>query len=193
MLSELALLGRVELDEDSGGPLNGPVVRPAGEGALPDPLLESAHGAVAERPRRVQPLLPALGGELRGVLLDRLEQRGLVRRETHRRLGVFRTTTWPAADERHEAELRRRIRAALQDGDEPDARTAAVISLLYGSGAMPALRPPMPWNSTTVRRARELQSGNWGGEAVGTAVARTTAAIAAATATAATTAAITTT
>lgn len=180
VLVELALLDRVELDQDSGGGfLNGNIVRPKGVERLEDPLLQEALEAVRVKDIRVQPLILTLGGSLRPVLLERLEKRGLISREQGRFLGIFRTTRWPAGDARHEEELRERIRAVLVEGREPDPRTAAVIGLVYASGAMPALRPPLPWNSTTVTRARKIQEGDWGADAVSDAVQRTAAAIAA--------------
>jgi hypothetical protein len=177
VLTELALLGRIEVDDS--GILNGPRVTPTGEGPLPDPLLQSAHDTVAEKTQRVQPLLVAIGADLWREVIDRLAARGLVRREERKILGVFRSTRWPAADEEHEASLRARIRRVLEDGEAPDARTAAIVGLLSASGALPSLRPPLPWTSATATRAKELELGHWGPEAVATAVARTAAATAA--------------
>ncbi|MBR8744612.1 GPP34 family phosphoprotein [Nocardiopsis sp. MG754419] len=182
LLVELAFLGRVELDEDTGGPIsrmNGAIVRPVGDAPLDDPVLQAAFDTVVAREQRVQPLLIALNDDLLNTLLGRLQERGLIRKERRRVLGIFRTTTWPAEDERHEEELRRRIRAAIEDGEEPEPHTAAVIGLVYASGAMPALRPPLPWNSTTVSRAKQIMEGDWGSSAVNSAVVRTAAAIAA--------------
>lgn len=177
VLTELALLGRIHTDDS--GIVNGPRVTVAGTGPLPDPLLQSAYETVAAKTQRVQPLLLALGGGLWRVVLDRLVGRGLLRREESRVLGVFRRTKFPAADEQHEAQLRARIHRVLVDGETPDPRTAAIIGLLSASGAMPSLRPALPWTGQTVRRAKELERGEWGPEAVATAVARTAAGIAA--------------
>jgi Golgi phosphoprotein 3 (GPP34) len=184
VLTELALLGRVEADDS--GIVNGPRVTAAGEGPLPDPLLQSAYDTIAEKTQRVQPLLVALGADLWRVVLDRLVDRGLLRREESRMLGVFRSTRWPAADEQHEAQLRARIRRVLEDGEAPDPRTAAIIGLLSASSALPSLRPPLPWTAATVTRAKELERGEWGPEAVATAVTRTAAGIAASSAAVAT-------
>lgn len=180
VLTELALLGRIHTDDT--GVMNGPRVTPSGAGPLPDPLLQSAYDTVAEKTRRVQPLLVEIGADLWRVVLDRLVERGLLRREESRIFGVFRSTKWLAADEEHEAQLRIRIRRILEDGETPDPRTAAIIGLLSASGAMPTLRPPLPWTSTTVTRAKELELGHWGSEAVATAVTRTAAVVAASTA-----------
>lgn len=190
VLTELALLGRVETDDT--GIVNGPRVTPVGAGPLPDPLLQSAYDTVAAETQRVQPLLLALGGDLWRVVRDRLVDRGLLRREERRILGVFRSTRWPADDERHEAQLRVRIRRVLEDGDEPDPRTAAIIGLLSASGSLPSLRPPLPWTTRTATRAKELERGDWGPAAVGTAVTRTAAGIAAASAAATTSVSIAT-
>lgn len=178
LLAELALLGRVEVDDS--GIVNGPRVTPTGDGPLPDPLLQSAYDTVAEKTQRVQPLLLALGADLWRVVIDRLVNRGLLRREVTRWLGIFRSTRVPVADERHEAELRARILCVLEDGETPDPRTAATIGLLYASGAMPTLRPALPWTAQTVRRAQAIEQGDWGAQAVSAAVIRTTAAITAA-------------
>lgn len=180
VLTELALRGRIRVDES--GILNGPRVFPDGEGPLPDPLLQSAYDTIAARTQRVQPLLVAIGADLGTVVIDRLAARGLVRREDRKVLGIFRSTRWPAADEEHEAGMRARIRAVLEHGQEPDPRTAAVIGLLSASGALPSLRPPLPWTSVTVTRAQEIERGHWGSEAVASAVTRTAAAVAAASA-----------
>lgn len=182
LLVELALLGSVEADATSGGPFNGPIVDPISRDSLTDPLLRQAYDTVAAKPTRVQPLILALGANLYGTLLERLEERGLIRRESRRVLGVFRTTRWPAADAVHEAELRARVEATLVDGADPDPRTAAVIALVFASGTMPALSPPLPWNSTTIARAQKLKEGDWGAAAVNAAVERTAAAIMASTA-----------
>lgn len=187
LLTELALLGRIETDES--GILNGPRVTPVGDEPLGDPLLQSAFDTVTAKTQRVQPLLMALGADLWKVVRDRLVERGLLRPEEKRILGVFRSTRFPAGDAQHEAQLRARILRVLVDGEAADARTAAVIGLLHASGAMPALSPPLPWTSQTVERAMQLQRGDWGAEAVSTAVQRTAAAIAASAASASVTAA----
>lgn len=192
VLVELALLGRVEIEDGHGG-LNGPKVSASGEGPLPDPLLQSAYDKVAEKPKGVQTLILEIGTRLWEPLIDRLVERGLIRREKKKVLGLFRMNMLPADDPAHEAELRRDIRAVLEDGAAPDTRTAAVIALLSSSGTLPMLRPALPWSGTVHKRAKELENGNWGAKAVNTAVTRTAAAIAVSTATVAITVATTNT
>lgn len=184
LLVDLALRGRVETD-GSGGPLSGPKVVTAGEGPLPDPMLQDAYDKVAEKPQRVQPLLIALGNGLWKPVTERLIDRGLIRREKKRFLGIIPVTHLPVQDAGPETELRGRIRAVLEDGAEPDPRTAAITALLSASGALPALRPRIAWSGEVYKRAKALEKGDWGAEAVNTAVTRTAAAVAAAAAAAA--------
>jgi hypothetical protein len=174
VLVELALLGRVETDGA------GPKVLAVGAGPLPDPLLQSAHDRIAEKPRRVQSLLLHLGGGLYQPLRERLIEQGHLRREKKKVLGLFSMTLSPANDTGYESALRQRVAAVLEDGASPDARTAAVIALLSSSGTLPSLHPVPKWSAKVYQRAKELEQGSWGAEAVNTAVTRTAAAIAAA-------------
>jgi hypothetical protein len=174
VLVELALLGRVETD--------GSKVHAVGDGPLPDPLLQDAYDKVAEKPRGAQTLLLTIGSSLWDPVIDRLIERGLIRREKKRVLGLFRMTQLPAAEHEHEAAVRAKIRAVLVNGAEPDARTAALTALLSASGALPMLRPQLAWSGPVIERAKALEQGNWGADAVNTAVVRTAAAIAASTA-----------
>lgn len=177
VLVELALLGRVDTTGTDGF-TGAKVIAVEGE-PLDDPLLRQAYEKVAAKPRGVQTLLLQIGGSLWNDVVDRLIDRGLVRRETRKVLGLFGTTRLPTADGTREQEIRDRIRAVLVDGTEPDTRTAALIALLSASGALPALRPQLAWSGPVIKRAKELEQGNWGASAVNTAVARTAAAIAA--------------
>ncbi|QFU89387.1 GPP34 family phosphoprotein [Amycolatopsis sp. YIM 10] len=181
VLVELALRGRVETD-GSGG-LGGPKVLAAGEGPLGDPLLQEAYDKIAEKPRSVQSLLMAIGGGLRKTLVERLVERGFLRRESKRVLGLIPRTTLPIDDGRYESELRQRVRAVLEDGVEPDVRTAAVVALLSSSGTLPSLHPVPKWSGEVYHRGKEFEEGSWGASAVNTAVTRTATAIAVASAT----------
>ncbi|EGX54816.1 hypothetical protein SZN_36047 [Streptomyces zinciresistens K42] len=176
VLVELARTGRVEIDERDRG-LNGPRVRAVAGEPLSDPLLRAAHAKVAARPRGVQTLLVEIGTGLRETVLDRLVERGLVRRERRTTLGVFRTTAWRAADTGHKESLVAEVRAALVDGVEPDTRTAALIGLLSASGTLPSLHRAIPWSGAVYTRAKRLEQASWGAEAVNAAVTRTLLAV----------------
>lgn len=151
VLVDLALLGRIgtagpagDGGADGGSPGRGGAVVALGHGPLPDPLLRSAHDIVARRPRPVRSLVPELGAELWGPVTGRLVERGRIRRERKRSLGLHPVTTRAVADARHEADLRAHLRTFQESGGRPDARTAAVLALLSASGALPNLRRDAP-------------------------------------------------
>jgi hypothetical protein len=96
--------------------------------------------------------------------------------------GLFPTTSLPATDTGHEAELRERMRAVLEHGEEPDARLAAIIALISASGTLPSLDPVPKWSGTVATRAKELEQGNWGAAAVNSAVTQIAASFSAASA-----------
>ncbi|MFD5827119.1 GPP34 family phosphoprotein [Lentzea sp. NPDC060358] len=174
LLVELALAGLVDVRDRK--------VVLTGDTPPEDPLLRSGWDRIAEKPRSVDSTLLKIGAPVWKDVVERLVGKGMVRREEKRVLGLFRTTSLPAADTRREEEVRDRIRAVLVDGVEPDPRTAALTALLSASGALPALRPRLAWSGDVARRAKALEGGNWGAQAVSTAVTRTAAAIAASTA-----------
>ncbi|AOS66042.1 GOLPH3/VPS74 family protein [Actinoalloteichus hymeniacidonis] len=178
VLVELALQGRVEAEEGRFS-LNGPKINVVGDGPLSDPLLQSAYDKVAEKTQRVQPLLIAIGADLWKVVVERLLERGLIRRETRKVLGLFKTTRLPAEETGYEAALRQRVCDVLEDGAPADAHLAAVIGLVSASGTLPTLDPAPKWSGKVHDRAKEFEQGNWGSEAVNAAVMRTAAAIAA--------------
>lgn len=180
VLVELALLGRIQPEENRPW-YKGTKINAVGEGALPDPVLQSAYDTVAARPRHVETLLVTVGAELWKPLIERLVQRGLLRREHKRFLGLFPTTSLPATDTGHESALRDRMRAVLEHGEEPDARLAAIIALISASGTLPSLHPAPKWSSAVATRAKELEQGNWGAAAVNSAVIRIAASFSAAT------------
>ncbi|MFE2048464.1 GPP34 family phosphoprotein [Streptomyces sp. NPDC059459] len=184
VLVELAQAGRVAVDDRDQG-FNGPRVHAVAGEPLPDPLLRAAHEKVAERVRGVQTLLVEVGTGLRETVLDRLVERGMLRRESRKALGLFRTTATVAADTRHKEALVEEVRAALVGGARPTARTAALIGLLSASGTLPGLHRVIPWSGTVYRRAKQLERESWGAEAVNTAVLRTVAAVTASAGTAA--------
>lgn len=179
VLVELALLGHVDTDaSDSGRPrLTGAQVR-AVEGPLPsDPLLRTALEKVAEKPRGVQSLLVDIGADLRGQVVDRLVEQGHLRREDRRVLGLFPSSRLVTADGSRKAEVLEAVRAVLEDGAEPDVRTAALTALVSASGSLPSLHPAVRWSGAVYTRGKELEAGSWGADAVQAAVARTAMAV----------------
>ncbi len=132
VLVDLAHRGLVATD--------GPTVVALGDDPPTDPVLRSARATVARWPRTVRSLVPELGADLWKPVVDRLVERGRIRRERTRPLGLHPVTVRAAPDPHHEAALRAHLRAVREGGDRPDVRTAAVLALLSASGALPTPR-----------------------------------------------------
>ncbi|MDX3605208.1 GPP34 family phosphoprotein [Streptomyces sp. FL06-04B] len=183
LLVELGLGGHLRADGNGTG-LNGVKVHAVAGRTPSDPLLRAVHAKVGERVRGVQTLLIEIGtgAGKRETVLDRLVERGVLRQETKKTLGVFRTTSTTVADTGYKKALVERVRAVLVDGAEPDDRTAALAGLLSASGTLPTLHRSIPWSGKVYQRAKELERSSWGAEAVNAAVLRTVAAVSAGTA-----------
>src|SRR5690606_15009693 len=97
---------------------------------------------------------------LRERLLDHLAQRGILRKERDRILGLFPTTRWPAHDSTHEAELRAHLRRVLVDGVQPEPRLAALIALLHAVDAVPRVVGAAD-RKLAKQRAKAIAEGNW--------------------------------
>lgn len=180
MLSELALAGRARFEPVQGLFKGGTVHAIAGEPSG-DPVLDAAWDRLAEKEARgPQEALIVLSKDLRELLTDRLVERGLVERRKKKFLGLIPSTTWPAADARHEAELRNAISHALRGG-VPDPRTAAVISLLAASMQLDVVKVDDLSSKQIRERAKEISEGNWGAGAVQQTIETMIAGIAAAT------------
>ncbi|MFC7431692.1 MULTISPECIES: GPP34 family phosphoprotein [unclassified Agrococcus] len=147
-------------------------------GATPpaDPLLRSAFDVIATQRRSVVARIAEIGPPLRETVLDRLEERGILRRERDRVLGFIPVTRMRTVDTTHEDGVVSRLRAVLVDGVDPDPRSAALAALLWASDQLPALHRRIPWTSTVASRALALQQGDWGATVVDRHVATVLAA-----------------
>lgn len=180
LLVELTLLGRVgpSGDDDPSGPGLVVVRDPT---AVPDPLLDEAlRQLTGVQGRRPASVVPPLGSGLLDRLYGRLVQRGILRAEKRRVLGVFPTRSWPTEVVEHERALRRRIGTALARGRAEDERTAALISLLHALQAVPVVLDadaPGVDRQQAERNAQAIAEGDWGSAAVRQAIDETMAAV----------------
>ncbi|MEW1586180.1 GPP34 family phosphoprotein [Micromonospora vinacea] len=138
-----------------------------------DGLLRSAWDYLAEKPRGVQTALAAIGPALRKPVLERLVARGDIDQEPRKVLGLFRTTALREGRTERRARLLADVRQVLVDGAEPQARVAALAALLSASGTLPQFHREIPWTSSVISRAKELERGDWGADAAAEAVTRT--------------------
>ena len=133
-----------------------------------DALLDEALSRLAGKPVRAQNAVERLARRTRTPVLERLVERGLVRREQRRLLGIFPITTWPPADAGPAKELRGRVAAVLSDGAKPEQHVALLISLLH---AVKVEHKVVDGPRRQLRaRAADVAAGDWAGPAVGKAV-----------------------
>lgn len=157
-LSELALSGRIELDEDSG--LQVVDATPSGDEELDQALTRIDGFGHVCTPATWLGLLysPAR----RPQVLERLAARGILSAVRRRRV-LFVVERYQEADPGYERELRDRIRATLEEGDWPSDRTAAIVALAHGSGLAERL-----FTGADRRRIELVVSGDWVGQALAT-------------------------
>lgn len=150
-----------------------------------DPVLDDGLAKIAEKDGRRTPkaTLDMLKKGLRDRLLDRLADRGILELEKRRVLGLFPVERWPAVDASHERQVRQRLDAVLA-GAEPDARTGALVALVYALDVVPKMADTADRRAAK-RRAKDVADGAWAADAVRKAIqdvqSATTAAIFAAT------------
>lgn len=181
LLTDLALAGAVQAGKKEGLLHQRKVHAAESVPALSDPLLAQALATVAAKERSAEDLVSQLGKAARADLLSRLEERGMIRREPHKALGLFPYTRWPATDDTHEVEVRAQLQAALIGGVEPDTRTAALIALLHAVGRAHNIVDTEGRPDRDVRkRAETIAEGEWAATAVRDAVQATQAAVMAA-------------
>lgn len=174
VLSELALTGQVQVGERTF--MHGQEVRAVGDPPA-DPLLGSTWHRLQKRPTDAYALILEIGPTLRAGFVERLEERGHLRQEPRRFLGLIPTTALVSGDTSRRDELLDLVRPVLVDGVQPDQRTAALAALLSASGALPAMHREIPWSGDVYTRGVALQKGHWGAASADEAVARTAAAI----------------
>jgi hypothetical protein len=165
LLLDLSTLGRLTAD-GTGARARLTVADSSTTG---DPLLDAALARLEGRhPLRAQKAVERLARKTREPVLQRLVERGLVRRDRGRLLGVFPVTTWPAADTGPVTELRRRIAEVLLDGAGPDQHVALLISLVH---AVKVEHKLVDGPRRQLRaRADQVAQGDWAGPAVRKAV-----------------------
>lgn len=175
VLLELAMAGKVDVAGDSARVKAGRLVvtdaSPTG-----DEILDEALATIREREgKKPQAVLSKLHKGLRDKLYERLAERGILRGERDKVLGLFPRTSWPAGDVLHEQQVRAAISATLGgDGREIEARIGALISLLSAIDAVTKVVDPHAFGiekRELKRRAKSIAEQNWASEAVRKAVA----------------------
>jgi hypothetical protein len=193
VLMELVLRGRFHTENDklivADGSQTGDEVL---DGALEDV-------ATSRKPRDPEHWIRSWGQQhLKDRLLERLVKRGILKEEEHRVLWVFSRNRCPELDGTLEKELRQKIRAVALEGQEPEARIAALICLIKVCDLAKEIFAPHE-SELARKRLEEISEGDLVSNAVSDAVTEVQVATQAAVmvsvtaATAATTASCTTT
>lgn len=172
-LVELALMNKVDLShEGDPGKPGRLIVRDSS--LTGDSVLDGALAIViARQGKKASAVIEPLSKHLRRTLYERLTERGLIRAEMGRILGVFPTHTWPTQDAHHEADVRQLITDALVHQTTPDTRTAALIALIHALECEHTVVDPGAYDLSKRQlraRAGEIAKGSWGSEAVRTVI-----------------------
>jgi hypothetical protein len=167
VLAELTMAGSLTL--------NGPRLAATGIPA-PDPrLAELAAVADGRKPKDAVSNIAGFSAwrnrttDLRDALLEDLVEAGALQVSHGKVLGLFPTTAWKPGDPAIETAVLSRIGSAILDGGTPDARTAALISILHAVDLLPRLFPDADRRAVR-RRGKEIADSDWGAEAVRKAV-----------------------
>jgi len=184
ILVELSLRGAIEVTEKEF--FRQPKVVVADDTPSLPPMLAAGLADVTEKERTALALVTRLGKDRKRPLLDRLVDKGMLRCEQDKVLGLFPRTRWPAEDSHHETEIRRKITQALIAGNTADERTAALISLLSALGVVSNVVKIERLSGRDIRKqAKAIAEGSWASKALQDAVIASQAAVTAAIASAA--------
>lgn len=164
-----------------GGAIRGKEVHVVTANAPSDPVLRGAWDRIAKHTYEVHTMVTAVGPHLRQPIVERLVERGHLRREHRRVLGLFPTTAYVDGGTSRRTELIASVRPALTEGAEPDPRTAALAALMSASDTLPQFDREIPWSGAVYTNGKNLERGSWGSAAAAEVIARATAALISAT------------
>jgi hypothetical protein len=166
LLAELAIHDRIDLA--------GKRVTVRDPASLGDEELDAALARIAGESRERKPewwVQKLHSTKLRKRLLSRLAERGVLREEQYRILGIFPATRYPERDPSIEQGVRERVQSVLS-GTDPDKRIAVLVAVLH---AAKIDRKAFPGASK--KRIREITEGEWAGAAVAKTIASINAAV----------------
>ncbi len=168
VLIELVNSGRVAFDP------NGKKLQVVDATPLKDELLQESVSRF-DKPMKPQRAVERLRKNVRNNVIERLEGRGIVRVDTKKVLGIFPVKSYAITNEVVFADVRRAVGDVAFGYRGPDARTGALITLLF---AVKSVHKVFQGDKREItKRAKEIAAGNWAGEAVRRAVEAIQAAV----------------
>lgn len=168
VLLELALQRRLEVEGESLV-----VIDPTPTGvAYLDRTLADLDAAPGKQDTTVWIDRIALSAEaIQDAAIERLIERGILRRKTGRSFGVFPRRSYPSACGATERRIKRRLVNALLSDDTPSPREAALVSVVASAGLLHAILSRREARRAA-SRANELREGHPIGTAVSEAIHR---------------------
>ncbi|WP_250032523.1 GOLPH3/VPS74 family protein [Paractinoplanes maris] len=173
VLADLGLGRQVRITPGQGGSTR---VEAVAHRPPTDDILRSAWDHLAAGPRGLQAAIAAIGPDLRDPLLDRLVERGDIRRSRRTPLGLVAVEVLQDGGTGRRAALLHDVRSVLVDGVQPQPRLAALAALLSASGTLPRFGPGVPWTASVIARAKRIEQEDTGAEAATETIARIVAA-----------------
>ncbi|MFF5923946.1 GPP34 family phosphoprotein [Streptomyces flavochromogenes] len=167
ILLDLVLAGRVSVDD---GRLRVTDATPT-EVPLLDERLRQVDAWCAKKGRapKVTEWLTKDHTKAVKATVESLRERGLVREERQRVMGLFPVSRYPEADGSVERELRARLRTVLATGPAHSARTTGLLALIHGARLHRLAFPDIP-RKEVAARLEELTAGQWAAEGVRRAI-----------------------
>ena len=169
--AENALAGAVLMDLVNSGRVafepNGKRLQVVDPTPVNDPVLSESLSRF-DRPMRPQRAVERVGKKLQNKIIARLADRGVVRVEPQKVLGIFPAKRYVITDERVHGEVRKAVGDVAAGYRGADERTGALITMLY---AVDAVHRVFDGDKRELKkRAKEIAAGNWAGDAVRRAV-----------------------
>ncbi|WP_112262499.1 GOLPH3/VPS74 family protein [Lentzea terrae] len=169
--AENALAGAVLMDLVNSGRVafepNGKKLQVVDPTPVNDPVLYESLSRF-DKPMRPQRAVERVRKKLQDNVIARLAERGVVRVEPRKVLGIFPAKSYVITDERVHGEVRKAVGDVVAGYRGPDERTGSLITLLY---AVNAVHRVFDGDKREIkRRAKEIAAGHWAGDAVRRAV-----------------------
>ncbi|MFJ9030778.1 GPP34 family phosphoprotein [Streptomyces sp. NPDC102274] len=158
-LVDLALAERIEVTDE--------VVSVRDPAPLGVPGLDAALADIAgyDKPGKVKDWMHHLRKPAMSGATDGLVEKGLVRKETKKVLGLFPVRRYPEVDGSAEASVRERLDEVVLRGGTPDDRTAGLVALLHGAKLHKLAFPDGNARAVESRMA-EIAQGQWSSPAI---------------------------